>query len=54
MMEPDFQAWQFIGEVGLGLVGLSAIRIGLARADDGGQSRGRSKGIGQNGKNDRC
>lgn len=35
-MAPDFLALQFIGEIALGLLGFSAILIGLARVDDGG------------------
>ena len=34
----NFQALQFLGEVALGLLGFSAILIGLARVDDGGFS----------------
>ena len=34
----NFQAFQFLGEVALGLLGFSAILIGLARVDDGGFS----------------
>lgn len=36
--EVNFQALQFLGEVALGLLGFSAILIGLARVDDGGFS----------------
>ena len=32
----DFRALQFLGEVALGLLGFSAILIGLSRVDDGG------------------
>ena len=34
-MEPNFQALQVIAEVALGIVGFSAILIGLSRASDG-------------------
>ncbi|MDB2584755.1 hypothetical protein N9X91_00390 [Alphaproteobacteria bacterium] len=35
-VEMDFRALQFLGEVALGLLGFSAILIGLSRVDDGG------------------
>ena len=34
-MEPNFQALQVIAEVALGIVGFSAILIGLSRTSDG-------------------
>ena len=34
-MEPDFRALQVIAEVALGIVGFSAILIGLSRSKDG-------------------
>lgn len=37
-MEPNFQALQLLAEVALGLLGFSAILIGLARADEDGFS----------------
>ena len=34
-MEPNFDALQLIAEIALGIVGFSAILIGLSRASDG-------------------
>ena len=34
-MEPDFRALQLIAEISLGIVGFSAILIGLSRTNDG-------------------
>jgi len=34
-MEPNFDAFQLIGEIALGIIGFSAILIGLSRRSDG-------------------
>ena len=34
-MEPNFDAFQLIGQIALGIIGFSAILIGLSRTSDG-------------------
>ena len=34
-MEPNFEAFQLIGQIALGIIGFSAILIGLSRTSEG-------------------